>query len=215
MKSRPILFQGAMVRALLDGSKTQTRRIVKPRKDRGFGCELAPSELAGEVNAGNFNNCPYGEPGDRLWVRESYCLFPDDAPDGQGGQIYYMADQTDKAETELVMRRNGVRWRPSIHMPRAVCRIHLEIMGMRVELLQSMSTADLCEEGIGELLEDPDSKAGHAFSSAEHLKIAGAVFKHSPEMYGFAALWDSINGAEAWDANPWVWVIEFKRVDHA
>lgn len=133
MKERPILFSAPMVMALLAGYKTQTRRIVKARKDRELGCELAPCELAGEVNSGDYRNCPYGQPGDRLWVRETW---------GQGStRVMYRAG----CNTEY--RPPDGRWRPSIHMPRWASRITLEIEKVRIERLHSITEADCRAEG--------------------------------------------------------------------
>lgn len=225
MKERPILFSGPMVRALLDDSKTQTRRVLKQAvgpslsvdcDDRGVA-EL--SWLHGDGPGHEVHDriqrvpCPYGEPGDRLWVRESF--WGCDAP-GYGDQPCVVYDdewhgkEYRPAEIRPWARKFGRI--PSIHMPRDCSRITLEVTGVRVERLQSMSIGDLCAEGIGDLLEDPDSVVGHAFDRAEHFKIGGAPMRHEPEIYGYAALWNSLNGAGSWDANPWVWVVEFRRL---
>ena len=156
MKEHPIIFRAEMVRAILAGRKTQTRRIVKPRKDRAIGCELACHELAGEVNAGDYLNAPWA-PGDWLWVRES------------------------------------------IHMPRWASRITLEITGVRVERLQEISTVDALAEGVNV---HPD----------HHGKPRSSLY--SP-VQAYADLWEQINGLESWAANPWVWVIEFKKLEQA
>ena len=211
MRERPILFSGPMVRAILAGTKTQTRRVAKPVRHPDLGNVYTPGALALEREPQHVidRTCPYGQPGDRLWVRATWNRFepwsgthyaanydgfgigPDDDPD-------HIPD-------------HKVRWRPSIHMPRAACRLVLEVTGVRVERLQDMTLDDLCEEGISELLEDPDSVPGRAFSRAEHAAIGGVPMQHIPEMYGFAALWDSLNGSSSWSANPWVWVVEFRR----
>jgi hypothetical protein len=177
MKERPILFNGEMVRAILDGRKTQTRRIVKPTNDKnfsapGFPCELSPSEIAGEVNAGNLSNSHYGKVGDRLWVRETFSEWDDG--------ITYAATCT-HAERSLS------KFKPSIHMPRRASRITLEITGARVERLQ-----DIDEDG----------------AKAEGVTISvDGLFNHREEFY---SLWQSIY--KNWDENPWVWVIEFKKI---
>ncbi len=210
MTDRPILFQGAMVRALLDGSKSQTRRIVKMRKDRDLGCELAPREIAGEINAGNYRNCPYGAPGDWLWVRETtrMCYVPDiitGEPTGsEAGE--YAAD----AEPVLDRARFDFVWWysrpvcPSIHMPRFASRITLEITGIRVEKLQDISADDADAECFGG--DFPGKALPELFPGTadqwSHLSM--------PECY--ARLWESINGAGSWALNPWVYVLEFKRV---
>jgi len=198
MKERPILFSAPMVRSILAGSKTQTRRVVKPRKDVGFGCLLQPHELAGEVNSGNLENCPYGQPGDRLWVRETwqgplmdadtmeteYRASPDDFHNPE--YCVYAADGGSPPEFMTLDDELVCRWRPSIHMPRWASRILLEVVSVRVERLLEISEADAQSEG-------PPKN----FSSWRD---------------NFCALWQQINGYGSWDANPWVWVIEFKRV---
>ncbi len=199
MKERPILFNGAMVRAILDGSKTQTRRIVKPSKDRDMGCELEPCELAGEVNNGNYRNSPYGQSGDRLWVRENFQCHT--GPYGESYTYAYRATDDERLGP----------WRPSIHMPREACRIILEITGVRVERLQNISEADAIAESIPEdgslcprcgysgwVLEGGDPVECNAIGCGD-----GAVDE-------FRKLWISTGGD--WHANPWVWVVEFRRV---
>ncbi len=192
MKERPILFSGEMVRAILEGRKTQTRRIVKPEPlpytevwhPREQVCRHTDYWFA-RVAA----RCKYGVPGDRLWVRETW---------GDGEQnncepgVYYRA--TDPAWDE---EETGFRWKPSIHMPRWASRITLEVTGVRVERLQDISEADARDEGAGLLLEDREYWDG------------------DPDQYRkcFRVLWESINGPGSWAENPWVWVIEFKRIE--
>ena len=204
MKERPVLFSAPMVRAILDGRKTVTRRVVKPRKDREIGCALAPCELAGEVNAGDYTNAPWA-PGERLWVREAFDFLPDSSPDHpQGCQIVYWATGSLEPRTAphdynpLIYGHEKVR--PSIHMPRWASRITLEITGVRAERLQDISEADALTEGI----------ARHADGSGFHTED-GRHYSADPSE-SFASLWESINGAGSWDANPWVFVIEFRRL---
>lgn len=220
MRERPILFSGPMVRAILAGNKTQTRRAVK-EPIRGWlnNANGSHKVMDGQVFNYSFDqhlgDCPYGQPGDRLWVRESF--WGCDAP-GWGDQPCVVYDdewhgkEYRPAEVRPWARKFGRI--PSIHMPRDCSRITLEITGVRVERLQAITLDDLCEEGISELLEDPGSIPGRAFSHAEHAAIGGVPMKHIPEKYGFAALWDSLNGSGAWDANPWVWVVDFRVVPH-
>jgi hypothetical protein len=179
MKERPILFSAPMVRALLDGRKTQTRRIVKHRPTM--------IEVDGVTVHGKKQKCPYGQAGDRLWVRETWQLFP--RIEG-ASRIYYRASCT--APSVL----DDWRWTPSIHMPRWASRILLEVTAVRVERLQAISRADAAAEGI-------------CFPEGEP-KPPGYRCDRWPEE-NFAGLWDSINGAGAWAANPWVWVVEFRR----
>ena len=189
MRERPILFSAPMVRAILAGAKTQTRRPVKPRKDRAIGCELACYELADEFNAGDYMNAPWA-PGDRLWVRETFC----DHWHMDRGVIEYRAD----GELDSDMFDAGCTWRPSIHMPRWASRITLEVTGVRVEQLQEISYEDAKAEG------------------AEFWRNDGTLTELPPcsaHRYEFEDLWTSINGADSWDANPWVWVVSFRRLD--
>lgn len=201
MKERPILFSAPMVRAILDGSKTQTRRVVKPRKDLAFGVPLAAHELAGEVNNGEFTNSPFGQPGDRLWVRESFWGCDASGFGDQPCVVYddeWVGREYHPAEIRPWARKFGRI--PSIHMPRDCSRITLEITGVRVERLQSISDMDAIAEGV-----KPTS------DGAFHIEEDRYRAPDPAECY--ARLWESINGAGTWAANPWVWVIEFKRVD--
>jgi hypothetical protein len=186
MKERPILFSAPMVRALLAGTKVQTRRVVKPRKDRDIGCDLAPHELAGEVNGGEYRNA-YCAPGDRLWVRETW------AEHSAGGFMY-------AASWSAHALIGHPKWRPSIHMPRAASRITLEVTDVRVERLQDISEADALAEGI----DMQPRLAGYS-------KDAGCKWEPANPIEVFCNLWESIKGPGSWDANPWVWVVEFKR----
>ena len=188
MKERPVLFSAPMIRAILAGAKTQTRRPVKPRKDRAIGCELACHELAGEVNAGDYMNAPWA-PGDRLWVRETFC----DDWHMDRGVIEYRAD----GELDSDMFDAGCTWRPSIHMPRWASRITLEVTGVRVEQLQEISYEDAKAEG------------------AEFWRNDGTLTELPPcsaHRYEFEDLWTSIHGPGSWEQNPFVWVINFRRV---
>jgi hypothetical protein len=204
MKERPILFSAPMVRAILDGSKTQTRRIVKPQ----FASDAVPAEMCAETAEGwqtighsgmwwcdaagcadDAIRCPYGIPGDRLWVRETFAEFIDyDLIDGRsvelGRDFVYRADGEDQ--------KRHTAWRPSIHMPRAASRIDLEITGVRVERLQDISEADAVAEGVEPFIN----------SDGDMIETATTMYER---------LWEQINGAGSWEANPWVWVVEFKR----
>lgn len=193
-----------MVRAILAGNKTQTRRVVKPRKDRDFGCELATCEIAGEVNGGDCRLCPYGHPGDRLWVRETW--LPDPPIDGWGGDVSWQDERRIDGVPAHYRKPEhcifaaswgdpGLRWRPSIHMPRWASRILLEVTSVRVERLQDISEEDAIAEGTAYL--------GRAYQGAR---------TPSDNRDHFCALWESINGAESWEQNPWVWCVGFKRV---
>lgn len=181
-QERPIIFSGAMVRAILDERKTQTRRVV-----RGHPHTMEP------LNIG----CPYGVPGDRLWVRETW------GQTEQGDEWGYYRGKAD-ARLPVLFRADDPTggdddeyWRPSIHMPRWASRITLEVIGVRVERVQDISEDDARAEGVTPTA--PLGKTGHA---------VGAEYAAA-----FAALWDSINGKRApWASNPWVWAVEFQRV---
>lgn len=201
MTERPILFNGEMVCAILEGRKTVTRRVVKARPDKSMGksCVLQPHELAGEVNAGDYRNCPFGQPGDRLWVRETWavdsqldCIPPRKLSEGE--PIYYSAD---RAVRVTGCRMIGIgKLRPSIHQPRWACRILLEITAVRVERLQGISLRQVEREGC-------EVRQFWLFG-------ADAVGRQEIGARVFRRLWESTGGD--WQANPWVWVIEFKQV---
>ncbi len=205
MTERGMIFNGEMVRALLDGRKTQTRRPVKfPVHDKNLGCELAGNELAGELSAGNYLNSAFGKPGDRIWVRETWADAGASAPYLK----LYRANYPEHVPSiyENVPPAEEIRWTPSIHMPRWASRILLEITDVRVERLNAISEEDAEAEGIDmEALYDSqdcyDCIADHNMTGRP--TVTGA----------FKYLWESIYGEEGWKSNPWVWVIEFKRVE--
>lgn len=202
MKERPILFSGPMIRALLAGTKTQTRRAVKPRQCPDIGCELAAGEIAGEIGKTLYRLSPYGAPGDRLWVRETW------ARDSEDGALFYRADvgtgnEADDWQHNIDVGASGYRWRPSIHMPRAASRITLEITGVRVERLLDISQKDCIAEGI----ESVDAGVWRDYGFPEPCVDGFATPRKS-----YLSLWEQINGPGSWYANPWVWVVEFRRV---
>ena len=194
MKERPILFSAPMVRALLAGTKTQTRRIFKPDRmtwdanGRYTTYAMRGGELS-TTGSGPFkpsswlHYCPYGQPGDRLWVRESFARVPTACG---SEDIVFAADYQDGSD-----RAAGVRYTPSIHMPRAVSRITLEITGVRVERLQDISRGDAMAEGcpFPNMAQGPDPRDW------------------------YAELWGAINGPDSWAENPWAWVVEFKAIE--
>ncbi|MGQ3018758.1 hypothetical protein [Phenylobacterium sp.] len=203
MTDRPILFSAPMVRALLSGAKTQTRRIVKfdGLLDFEQGADgVWQFRTAGGVTA---VRCPYGVPGDRLWVKETWRPFEAFQP--WDLDIRYHADgelRTIKdgefGEGDWTMPKHAARGNVSpLFMPRFASRITLEITGVRVERLAAISEADAEAEGVQEPTLVPS--LGAFWSSRD----------------GFARLWNHINGPSAWAANPWVWVVEFKRIEAA
>lgn len=226
MKERGMIFNGEMVRAILDGRKTQTRRIMKVQPESNqLGLLLitdstkhsdigkyhwAESNATGNHVRSKLFSCPFGAVGDRIWVRETWSsdfanYYPND-------RVWYAADNNRRLDIEVVDGVRGIyspesdvhvpfRWQPSIHMPRWASRILLEITDVRVERLNSISQEDAQAEGL-ELTgwrptySDPDS-GGEVMTPYDN----------------FAELWSSIYGDESWKANPWVWVISFKRVE--
>ncbi len=245
---RPILFSGPMVRAILDGAKTQTRRVVRfpkfasPEHAKAMTWAEERPELRefirqfeGQRLVCNETNdvgtvavhCPYGQPGDRLWVRETWTAdfsWPDD--DGESElwwhempaafrgpasayYVYYLDGTAWACCSDGVVRETswiptvddmeGCRWQPSIHMPRWASRILLELTAVRVERLQDISRADAKAEGFLPGLNGFERWAGQCYGNAQ---------------LAYRACWDSLNAKRglSWDANPWVWVLEFQRV---
>lgn len=233
VREHPILFKGDMVRAILDGRKTQTRRVVKPVPPASCYWDAESGLFAiGGSCLGLIRRCPYGVPGDRLWVREGHAFLdfvdgyeePGDAPfvrdvrddEDQIRSVMYRADTPDFEWEE----ENG--WRPSIHMPRWASRITLEVLSVRVQRVQEISEEDVIAEGV----RIPSNDGGILLQmSGEHKPIdyckAGTIEKGTLRILDtsdfirahFASLWDTINAKRGfgWDPNPWVWVVEFKE----
>ena len=223
MKERPVIFTGKSVRGILEGRKTETRRVVKRSCDT-VGKDVA-EEFTKEAYAHGFT-CPYGEPGDRLWVRETFTLQSecagDDPPFTDGRPIkrfdddefapcawlqphYKASDRTPElcCERENCKCQDGepcCHWKPSIHMPRWASRLTLEIRKVRVERVQEISEADAAAEGA-----DADYFARY---------MTGEMPQPS-FVEGFKVLWNLVNAKRGfgWDVNPWVWVIEFRKAD--
>lgn len=205
MKERPILMSAPMVLVSLDGSKTQTRRVVKyPTADGKSGWHPTPTGWEYLPGGSDRPVCPYGKPGDRLWVRETWAEVGTMDP----GLIVYRADYPEcvPAGYENIPPAEAITWKPSIHMFRKDSRILLEITGVRVERLQDISEADAKAEGCSPLVWD--GKAGPADLIDWPLKS-----ETRPYANDYALLWESINGAGSWKANPWVWIVEFKRLE--
>ena len=198
MKSRPILFSAPMVRALLDGSKTQTRRVVKPQPD----CIKAGQPYTTAGLPSTPISSPFGQVGDQLWVRETWGVLHEHFIDSPLEPTFWRADYSD---ADLAEQKAGTlwlpRWRSSIHMFRNRSRITLEITNVRVERLQDISEADCIAEGI----EKTNNEFWSTYGAAD---VDGT---YSPKT-SYRRLWESINGPGSWDLNPWVWVIEFKKV---
>lgn len=204
MKERPIPFGAPMVRALLAGTKKQTRRVVKLRN----GQYMPPSKRK-DPNAWMqmLRLCPYGQPGDRLWVREHWRTYAslDDIPPraiAPGAGVQYEASGSNVIGAESL---HGMgKFRPGMFMPRWASRILLEITAVRVERLQDISEADARAEGIAafDVAFAGDKRRDPLTQQHPTVRFADA----------FCDLWQSINGEQSWHENPWVWVIEFERV---
>lgn len=194
MGERGILFSGPMVRTILAGQKTQTRRLIDARVAR----------LVADLDAAVGVRCPYGQVGDRLWVRETWgpCA---------GGVVY----RSDDLVNGQVSCPDGGRWKPSIFMPRWASRITLEVTELRVERLQDISEDDARAEGVL-----PFGEAYSSISRDQPITCGDGrpSFRAGDRPYAasFAVLWDTINGDRVlWGSNPWVWVVGFKRVEVA
>lgn len=213
MKSRGMIFNSEMVRAILDGRKTQTRRIVKGTDGAVKFCkewDINGEEIfvvLGEKDHTGMNpvfgaiSCPFGAVGDRIWVRETWAEAGACAPDLK----LYRANYPEHVPSiyENVPPAEEIRWTPSIHMPRWASRILLEITDVRVEQLNAISEEDARAEGIID---------GGCLNCGE-LEPCGCANPEPDATDAFAYLWQSIYGQENWNANPWIWVIEFKRVE--
>ena len=204
-RERPILMSAPMIRALLAGTKTQTRRVVKPQPtamQQGW-MWVCKKLLAGYCHTDAdamvrlmLQHCPYGEPDDRLWVKETFVE--------RSGDLFYRADEHAKADYEVTFGESLKRWKPSIHMPRAASRITLEITCVRVERLQEISEADAMDEGCRPA---PMSMTG-VYCGADVLAASAREYRDA-----YRLLWEQINGSDSWDANPWVWVLEFRTLE--
>ncbi|MBD9645164.1 hypothetical protein IB231_16190 [Pantoea sp. PNT02] len=209
MRERGIIFNAEMVRAVLEGRKTQTRRVIDWRRTTR-ATEIAQREDGSNwpwsedcENGGDYwHSCPFGEVGDRLWVRETFRVH---SRATDVATLVYRASErqswTQQTHRVPVVNCNKPvspeNWTPSIHMPRSASRITLEITGVRVERLDGISNADAMSEGVG---------VAYGWDEAKDVVPRDARRR-------FAELWQSIYGEESWQANPWVWVIEFKRVE--
>jgi hypothetical protein len=211
VRERPILFSGPMVRAILDGRKTQTRRVVKPQPDAGpngtmvdlggasFG--LLDGSLSGEWR------CPFGAPGDRLWVRETFYDYDAGEPAPQGATDFHTDALLDERieyratpwTHEFADPEECGPWTSSIHMPRWASRITLEVTDVRVGRVQAITAADCIAEGIAS--RGMDSNGPNIASAMMYIE-------------DYKTLWDSLNAKRGygWNVNPWAWAVSFARV---
>ena len=221
IKERPILFNAHMVRAILEGRKSVTRRVIKeqPHIDTSGNFCVGRSNY-GQDGYGNpvtkhFINgcCPHGKPGERLWVRETWqAFFDDEVPAGRPrGPRHSMGIPAQPDRKSFAFYRadgqgpthsdgHPPRWVPSIHMPRKYSRILLEVTDVRVERLNDINEDQALAEGI------------QPFGDGNGFHLVDGRFYTDHPVESFAGLWQSISGEESWRANPWVWVVEFKRV---
>ncbi|HCB2458494.1 hypothetical protein [Klebsiella aerogenes] len=225
MKERGMIFNGEMVRAILDGRKTQTRRIMKVQpessKSRPGDFWFSSKKLESMVHISDFapgnspiadyhlfiqeHCCPFGAVGDRIWVRETWARYNIDQ---NSHDLAY------RATTPADWPEEG-RWRPSIHMPRWASRILLEITNVRIERLNAISPEDAESEGLERTnftgFGDEPGLPSYPEPDVYFDPLKKQWKEYPPE--AFAGLWESIYGEGSWKANPWVWVIEFKRVE--
>jgi len=204
MKERPILFNAPMVRALLNGSKTQTRRIVKQKlmqlgdgdwhsfDHKGLNYRVNARHTTVGAWANLLQFCPYGQPGDQLWVREAWRTVAEADPlpprlMTAAYRIWFEADSPHQP--------GYGKYRPSMFMPRWASRIQMEIVSVRVERLQDISEADALAEGI------------------TYAQLPGNQQDDAKAITWYRGLWETINGTGSWEANPWVWCINFRRIE--
>jgi hypothetical protein len=201
MKERPIIFSAPMVRAILSGAKTQTRRVMKVRCHsicEGDDGKLWPWSEDAELAEDFWHPCPFGKPGDRLWVRETWKHI-------EGGAIYDASGCTiDAFDPETIYRADRPNqygpWMSPIHMPRWASRITLEITDVRVERLKDISEADAVAEGCKPIRPE--------------LMLDGLIVRPGRSaVEEFRLVWEQIHGGGSWEKNPWVWVIEFKKLE--
>lgn len=216
MKDIPILYSTEMVRALLDGRKTQTRRLngLENQNENPSMWKLAGDVYDPAWDEGDWKSCcdfqsldtsimslaqcPYGQPGDILWVRESFfkslnCGFVFKAGENKG----------------VSYNEHFVKWKPNIHMPKTAARIFLQVKEIRVERLQDISAHDAKSEGVKLQWEYVPG----SFQDSNNEKRAEKFYSGMHHLTAFNQLWESINGAESWNSNPWVWVISFERIE--
>jgi len=195
VKERPILFSAPMVRAILAGTKTQTRRALAPDLFMSSGGAVVRMASAGPATTGiREAHCPYWrEPGDRLYVKETGHWKTGDVF-YRAGTEHYSAEMANAAAL-VALGGDRMRWQPAIHMPRWASRITLEITGVRVERLKDISADDAYDEGAADWAAETQRNGN----------------KWPNIVRAYQGLWESINGPGSWDANPWVWAISFRR----
>lgn len=228
MKESPILFTGEMVRAILDGRKTQTRRILKVQPlppvtrwimhdhwwvPKGVNDAVQQQFISTWPNA---LKCFYGQPCDRLWVRETWAIgvSTDNSWHSENGRIKSIAEPQRYARRYAADGTEGFygKWRPSIFMPKWACRLWLELTDVRVERLQEITEADAIAEGVKVCpnMNGREGTTGYVWPGSPY-DLSGLC--HSSAITAFSQGWESINGADSWADNPWVWVLTFRRIE--
>lgn len=209
MKFIPILFSTPMVQAILEGRKTQTRRVIKSRHDSGLFqiCRRITDGQITSINSLDWDErncekdivCPYGQPGDILWVRETFRPIEQD----------FGSPRYEYKATESINLSD--KWKPSLFMPKSACRIFLKVKSVRVERLQDISEDDAIAEGI-EVMKVYVHKVFRNYQDEAKTNGGYKGFVETA-IASFKSLWQSINGEQSWKENPFVWVIEFERIE--
>lgn len=207
MKERPLRCKGWEVRAILAGRKTQMRRVVKipvfhPLLDR----HIEWYDLSRIINELP-KCCPYGQPGERLWCKETYA-----AANSGFHESSYVAYKADRMFDGCKPGDISWKWQPSIHMPRWASRITLEITGVRVERLNDISEEDAIAEGIDKRESPWNQLFWKAYHPVPHPSGNGNIVGFTSPKRSFQTLWESTNGPKSWNRNDWVWAIEFKHL---
>jgi len=220
---RPIIFSTPMVQAILNGNKTMTRRIVKPQPAMDTEISYMPNEpipWQGEWNPWKWDTeegesvskrCPYGNIGDRLWVRETVFPVVIEDYDGHGNEKHTFWYKADNIDEDLKNNYEDSRWIPSIYMPKVACRIFLEITKIKVQRVQDISEEDAIHEGVECMNGVFNGKPGFWYRNY-HSKNEPPV-RISTAIGSFQSLWEMINGEESWNTNPFVWAIEYRRIE--
>ncbi|EAA9058618.1 hypothetical protein HAY23_003150 [Salmonella enterica] len=215
MKERGMIFNGEMVRAIIDGRKTQTRRIMKPQPANDIARGTFPnteaygwvSTMKHKFGSTTAHFCPFGQPGDRIWVRETFRVHSRATDVAtlvyKSSERQSWTEQTHRVPVSVCNKPAVIeKWTPSIHMPRWASRILLEITDVRVERLNTISEKEARSEGVGRLREGFWKNYQPGWTQHQ-ISARGS----------FVTLWKSIYGDESWYSNPWVWVIEFRRIE--
>lgn len=222
INTKPILFSTEMVQAILEGIKTQTRREVNHGLGKTMNDDDIKVSFTDEGEMAHFTaegkgtsfmglKSPYGKIGDILWVRERFCIVDSDMKHKETGMPYAYYAGTDSEGLE-VAKEYGFKWRPSMHMPKEAARIFLRVTNIRVERLFEISEKDAIAEGIEcKIVENMKEYRAYLVKDSEHV-FGKNSYPDTPQC-SFLELWEKINGKESVNSNPWVWVIEFERVE--